>query len=339
MERYCLVMLCFIIAWMGGHTQGARIVFYNVENYFDVEDDTLTEDDEFLPDSNRFWTYERYQRKAVRIYQVLSAIDGWDMPAIAGLCEVENRRVLEKLVYDTPLSRYSYRIIHKDSPDPRGIDVAMIYREGIFQPDSVEWLKVSLPGASRTRDILKVTGRLWGEEEICIYINHWPSRSGGSISSAPKRMSAALTLERSLDEMFSMDPGCNVVIMGDFNDEPGDESLRQLAGKVEDGDSLFLNKMVNLSEKIGWANDFGTIKHQGVWSVFDQFLVSGTVNSGKYGIRLPVGHSEIFSAPFLLEPDPGYAGYRPFRTYIGPNYHNGFSDHLPVSIVIEKARQ
>ena len=108
--------------------QQARVMFYNAENFFDTRDDSLINDNEFLPDSARYWTYERFWRKAVRLYQVISAVDQWDMPAVVGLCEVENRDVLEKLVYDTPLKKYDYRIIHRDSPDPRGIDVALLYR-------------------------------------------------------------------------------------------------------------------------------------------------------------------------------------------------------------------
>jgi hypothetical protein len=328
--------VCLFLLLGSARPQQARIMFYNVENLFDVEDDPLTDDSEFLPDAGHYWTYERYWRKVVRIYQVISAVDEWDMPVIIGLCEIENRDVLEKLVYDTPLSGYDYRIIHRDSPDARGIDVALLYRKGIFTPDTSEWLRIIFKDGGETREILKVSGRLWKDVRVHFYVNHWPSRSGGAVSSAPRRMQAALTLKSSLDSLFSKEPAANVFLMGDFNDEPGDKSLQMLitTDPAKNPDSTA--QIVNLSVKTRTISTIGTLTHQGAWNVFDQFLVSVAVKSGSNGISLRSDQTEIFFAPFLLESDDSYFGDRPFRTYIGPSYHNGFSDHLPVSVVVEK---
>jgi len=335
-KRKYLPAICLFLFLATAQGQQARIMFYNVENLFDTEDDPLTDDNEFLPDSGRFWTYERYWRKVVRIYQVISAVDRWDMPAVIGLCEIENRRVLEKLVYDTPLSGYDYRFIHRDSPDPRGIDVALLYRKAIFKPDTAEWLHVTFKEGGETREILKVTGILWKDVRVHFYVNHWPSRSGGATSSAAKRISAATSLKGSMDSLFSREPGANVIMMGDFNDEPWDGSLQLLTAPNPAISYDSASQIVNLSGKKGISNANGTLKHEGAWNVFDQFLVSGAVKFGSNGINLKEGQAEIFSAPFLLEPDDYYFGSRPFRTYIGPTYHNGFSDHLPVSVVVEK---
>jgi hypothetical protein len=250
------------------------------------------------------------------------------MPAIVGLCEIENRDVLEKLVFDTPLKKYDYRIIHRDSPDTRGIDVALLYRGGIFSPDTSIWLKVDLSNGSATREILVVKGKLRGIP-LYVYVNHWPSRSGGALASEPRRLNAAGVVRRSVDSLLQLDPIANIVITGDFNDEPENKSLQILTGPVTNNENI-----CNLSPETGISNTIGTIRHQGSWSIFDQVLVSEAVLSGRNGMKLTSGTMEILAAPFLLEPDPVYSGYRPKRTYLGPNYHDGFSDHLPVSVVV-----
>lgn len=332
-------MISLCLDCIAGLCQEGRIVFYNTENCFDTKDDPFTDDNEFLPDSTRHWTGEKYHRKLVRISQVLSAIDGWGMPVMAGLCEVENREVLEALVWETPLAKYGYRIIQRDSPDPRGIDVALIYRADAFTPDSCEWLQVPLPAGSRTREILKVSGRLWGEVPVTIYINHWPSRSGGALASEPKRMMAAAVLRASIDSILKADPRANIIAMGDFNDEPGDHSLNSLVYESVSMAGDCQTAMINLSEQHEMANQSGTIKYAGTWSTFDQVLASCSVINGTNGMQLVGEGAEICTAPFLLEPDPSYTGQRPCRTFIGPVYHNGFSDHLPVSIVVKRAQR
>jgi len=316
--------------------QQARIVFYNVENLFDTRNDSLTNDEEFLPEGDKNWTNERFRRKIVRIYQTIVALGEGEMPAVIGLSEIENRDVLNRLIYDTPLNRIGYHIIHRESPDARGIDVAMLYRPDIFEPDSSAWLKVPLPGGEATREILLVKGRIWKNDTIHVYVNHWPSRYGGAGGSNAKRLAAASMLAVSVKQFLSSIPSSNIIIMGDFNDEPGDESL-QVLNKIlvnEGADSHSL--LINLSVKTSLTDIEGTIKHQGSWSVFDQILVSPSLISGNNGLKLVSEKTEIFRAGFLMEPDETYTGYKPFRTYSGPGYNNGFSDHLPVSILIEK---
>lgn len=328
-----VLMICFNVGEI--HAQQARIVFYNVENLFDIRDDSLTKDEEFLPEGEKHWTNERYRRKIVRIYQTLTALGEGDMPAVVGLCEIENRDVLNRLIYDTPLNRLHYRVIHRESPDARGVDVALLYRPDIFEPDSSAWLTVPLPTGETTREILMVKGRLWESGTIYFYVNHWPSRYGGAGGSNPKRLAAASTLAVSIKQVCSSDAGANIVVMGDFNDEPGDESM-QAIGKILANEAGNRIVMVNLSVKTSITDLEGTIKHQGTWCVFDQFLVSQPLMKGSNDCRLISEKAEVFRIDFLLEPDLTYTGVKPFRTYTGPGYHDGFSDHLPVSILVGK---
>jgi hypothetical protein len=316
--------------------QQARFVFYNVENLYDTRNDSLTNDEEFLPSGAKNWTYERFRRKIVRIYQTMVAIGEGDMPAVIGLGEIENREVLKNLIYDTPLNKSGYCFIHRESPDARGVDVALLYRPDIFQPDSSAWLNVPLPGDETTREILMVKGRIWEKDSIYIYVNHWPSRYGGAGGSNAKRLAAASMLAVSVKQVLSVNPSSNIIIMGDFNDEPEDESLRTVNKILQNDGSVNLPLLINLSEKTSLTDLDGTLKHQGSWSVFDQVIVSPALISGENGCRLVSEKSEIFKAGFLLEPDETYTGYKPFRTYSGPGYNNGSSDHLPVSIMIEK---
>jgi len=283
-----------------------RLLFYNVENLFYPSDDTLSLDDDFTPKGNRFWTFHRYKNKINRLGKVILSSGRGDAPDLAGLCEVENRRVLEELTQKTPLKVFNYRILHKESPDKRGIDVALLYREDRFSPLKYKLHPVEGEGWC-SREILEVCGIMNGNDTLSVFVNHWPSRYSGVLETRDKRIAAAEVLAAAVDSIFFVAPWRKIVICGDFNDEPEDKSLGAL---------LDNRPLKNLSSE--WKK--GTIKHQGQWTIFDQFIVS---------INLK-GEAEIFSAPFLLEPDEKYMGNRPKRTYIGYRYHGGFSDHLPV---------
>ena len=333
---FVLVLCLIYLNLVEMQAQQARIVFYNVENLYDTRNDSLANDEEFLPEGDKNWTYERFRRKIVRIYQTIVALGEGEMPAIIGLAEIENREVLNRLIYDTPLSRLRYQVIQRESPDARGIDVALLYRPDIFEPDSAAWLRVPLSLGETTREILLVKGRLWGIDTIHVYVNHWPSRYGGAGGSNAKRLAAASMLAVSVKQVLSSNPSSNIIIMGDFNDEPGDESIQALNKILLNEGADNYTPLVNLSEKTSLTDIEGTIKHQGSWSVFDQLIVSQSMINGDNGCRLVSSKAEVFKADFLLEPDETYTGYKPFRTYTGPGYNNGFSDHLPVSILIEK---
>lgn len=296
------------------HAQHRNILFYNVENLFDTEDDSLKQDEEFLPRGERYWTYSKYQQKLSNISQVIYESDGFNLPMLVGFCEVENKKVLNDLIFKTGLSNVNYHPIHIESPDLRGIDVALLYKKDLFTVDSIEAIPVIFDKTSRpTRDILHVFGTTNDSIDLHIYVNHWPSRYGGVMQTHQKRISASNILVASIQQLYKKDADAKVVVMGDFNDEPDDESLRELTQNAQ---------LINLSKDEG-----GTIKHKHAWHMFDQILVSKNLHSKST--------FKIIDFPYLLEQDATYSGFKPKRTYLGYKYHGGYSDHLPVLLQLD----
>jgi predicted extracellular nuclease len=313
-----------------------RLMFYNVENLFDTKDDSLKNDDEFLPDGARFWTYNRYQEKLQNISRVITAIGGWTPPDIVGLCEVENREVLDELCSKSSLSRLKYKIIHKESPDLRGIDVALLYQPKVFKPITYSAIKVSFPDNSLiTRDILYVKGTTKNLDTLHIFINHWPSRSGGQIESEPNRIQAAKILRKQVDSIFNENNLSKIVIMGDFNDYPENISISSTLNANQNFDNIESNQLYNLSSYLQKNIIYGSHKFDGEWGILDQIIVSGALLNEKEGLSTSTINAHIFYADFLLEDDPNFSGKQNFRTYVGFKYHGGFSDHLPVFLDLE----
>ncbi len=309
------------------------VIFYNVENLFDTTDDPATSDEEFTPQNNHHWTRQRFENKLKMIYKSLITAGEGQFPDLIGLAEVENRWVIEQLVSQTPLYKGSYGIIHKESPDPRGIDVALLYRKDRIKPVDYEFIQVSDSGkeAFKSRDILHFTGLL-GKEKIHFFVNHWPSRSGGYIETMEKRNIAAAILRSSVDSLMKKDLQTNILIMGDFNATPDEKcfiSTLKALPYPGNTNSLFLINLSNLWTR--YAE--GTIRNAGQWEIFDQMICSRNLLTNK-ALRILPNEGGICNFNFLLEPDPGYLGKKPFRTYMGPVYHGGVSDHLPVKIYI-----
>lgn len=277
------------------------IMFYNVENLFDTIDDTTKNDNEFLPNSKKKWSNSRWFKKTVKISQVITAAG---FPDIVGLCEVENDTVLRRLVNSSLLWKQQYEILHFESKDQRGIDVAIIYKPKRLNLLSIKQNPVNLVGKRNTRDILSATFTN-NKDTFALFVNHWPSRYGGKKKSIPKRIIAAQVLKKLIDSVQYSSPNYKIIATGDFNDELNDSSL-----------TLF--KHLNFSEQ----NYHGTIKYRGKWQYFDHFITSKNL----------VSNSSILNYEFLLEEDKKYGGLKPYRTYIGPRYRNGFSDHLPILI-------
>ena len=307
-----------------------RIMFYNTENLFDTENDTLTDDDDFTPAGKYHWTHKRYDAKIRNTYKVIMAAGIWQPPDIIGLCEVENLRVLEDITNNTPFSKYKYRIIHSNSYDKRGIDVAMLYNPQTIKYISHKFYAIHKKGLL-TRDILYVKVML--DRDTChFFMNHWPSRAEGQLESEPNRIAAARLLKSITDSLFALQPASRLVIMGDFNDEPGDESmLFHLNAKNEINDPLDAT-LYNLSVAPEKGPVRGTLKYQGFWNVFDQVIVSGSLLNAKEGLHVTAEGYQIFHPDYLLLEDKKYNGHKPYRTYNGYNYQGGFSDHLPVYI-------
>jgi hypothetical protein len=302
-----------------------RLMFYNTENLFDTSDDPATEDDEFLPGGLRRWNMVRYRTKINSLYKTIVAAGEWEPPAIIGLCETENRNVIEDLVYSTSLAKYEYGILYEDSPDPRGIDVSLIYRK--------DWLtvlesKYLIPGdtgdiAFRTRSVLYAKFRLL-DDTLHIFVNHWPSRRGGVLAGEELREKIAGMLKEKADSIGSSDGADALIIFaGDFNSVPEDANISSLTKNYISGLS-----MINLSDGKKGMN--GTYRYRGTWEMIDQVLVSEGLVEGDKGIKTDNVSLRIFNAGFLLREDPNYPGQSPFSTYSGFRYQGGYSDHLPV---------
>lgn len=313
-----------------------RLVFYNTENFFDPFDDSLTNDDEYTPTGRRRWTYKKFQQKLVNISKVFLSIGGWEAPEIIGMCEVENRFVLHKLITETPLQKIGYKIIHKDSPDPRGIDVAMIYRPDKFKPLMYKAIPIRFPLDlnGRTRDILYVKGLVMGKDTLHIFVNHWPSRFGGYAVSRPKRDFVASVLRHTTDSLTKAVSAARIVIMGDFNADPTDECLTRVLGARSDTAQLGPGDLFNMTYRLSGNWRSGSNKYLENWSLIDQIIVSSSILKSQTGLCANAGGAHVFDAPFLLTEDKTYFGEKPFRTYLGPRYMGGYSDHLPVYLDI-----
>jgi predicted extracellular nuclease len=316
--------------------KGVRIVFYNVENLFDTQNDPLTRDDEYTPDGTRNWSEFRFREKVKKLGQVILSVGGWEAPEIVGVCEIENRYVLERLINESALKKTKYEIVHQDSKDGRGIDVALLYRPDKFEVLHKEFIFLKFPydTTRKSRDILYVHGKAVDDIELHLFVNHWPSRFGGQLESEPGRIFAAETVKKKCEEILAKDPLANIIIMGDFNDEPMDKSIRHHLGARKDTIGIKDTELFNMMyEKIGVA---GTHKYQSHWGVLDQFIVSGALIKEKNNAFIKRHSANIFKAAFLLETDEVNMGYKPYRTFVGFKYHGGYSDHLPVFIDVMK---
>lgn len=312
--------------------KGIRIMFYNVENLFDIKDDSLKADEEYVTGGPRGWTFNRMQQKLRNISKVIMSAGGWELPEIIGMCEVENRYVLNLLLKETPLEKFGYRIIHRESPDTRGIDVAMIYRPEKFKPISYQAVGIRFPfdTASRTRDILYIKGTVLNRDTLHLFINHWPSRFGGYTETVPKRNFTASVLRSRIDSILSVNRNSKIVVMGDFNDEPSDESITRHLKASLDTMNLENGGLYNMMAGAGYSWNRGTIKSREVWNSIDQFIVSEPLLKAASGLYTTPRSVYIFDAPYLLQDDEAWFGQKPFRTYYGFRYIGGFSDHLPI---------
>ena len=300
-----------------------EIGFYNVENLFDTEDDPTTKDEDWTPDGRQKWDTERYTKKIDQISKVIEAMNA---PLIMGLCEVENGAVLKDLVNSSTLKKYNYDFIHFTSADRRGIDNALIFQTEKIKILSKKNIRFDFPDNIAknytSRDLLIVHAQMYGRK-IHFLVNHWPSRRGGVEASEPKRTFVASEVRKAVDSLLKISP--NLIIMGDFNDEPHNKSIHEVLGAkslTEPGDlkNLFLAK-----KEMGE----GSYNYRGNWNMLDQIIVSENMSTKNDGI---FAHDpEIFKEDWMTYDDKK-RGKVPNRTYGGPNYYGGFSDHFPVKI-------
>ena len=340
---FLTLFIPFIIFSQKGNTYKIRtIAFYNVENLFDIENDSLTFDDDRTPEGKDQWTEERYYRKIENIAKVISDIGRIQVrtsPDLIGLCEIENMTVLEDLIYHPSLQKMDYRIIHFDSPDERGIDVALIYKHSAFLPTSFQSRRLLLRNEAGERDYTRdqlVVGGLLDDEQIYCIVNHWPSRSGGEQRSKPNRLAAATLNKKIIDSILKQDSSAKIISMGDLNDDPVDDSLKKILNTQGKKRKLEENTLFNPMEKL-YKKGVGSLAYRDKWNLFDQlFFTANFLDQKQEGYRF--WKANVFTAPYLFTQKGPYKGY-PFRTYAGGNYTGGYSDHFPVYLFLIKPVQ
>lgn len=293
-----------------------------MENLFDTLDDPDTNDDEFTPLGELRWDEERFRLKTEKIARVIEELGH---PEILGLAEIENRRVLLELCNQFKSNMPKYMITHFDSPDPRGIDVALLHREPWrFVSSDTLCVKGASPESWQSRDILHVALRDPQGVDLHVFVNHWPSRSGGVQASEPKRIAASLRLSEAIRELLTREPNARLVVMGDFNDLPEDRSVKLLTDSILDSQGAPV--LINVSSSLQ-KNGFGSYNFRGNWQMIDQILLSVNMFDGKKRFRM-IG---IYQQEWMMYLDKRN-GPVPNRTYGGPKYFGGISDHLPVFV-------
>lgn len=311
-----------------GDENELTVMFYNVENLFDTFDDPLTADEEFTPGGKNAWTPERYSKKINDLARVISSVDA-ELPEIVGLCEVENRKVVEDLFASSALQSGKYEIIHRESPDGRGIDCALAYRPDAIRFDKQHFYRSTLPAGDRPDTRLLVYARgIKGRDTLHVFVNHWPSRSGGQEATEPNRLTLALLVREKVDSINRTSPDARILLMGDFNDYPDNKSIRDVLQASGRGDAYMYNFMDEFQKK-----GEGTYNYKGEWGCLDQFISSNALITSQSGIVAAPGSARIFREEWLLyvAPDGSVA---PNRT-LGKEYYGGFSDHLPIVLQLQ----
>ncbi len=342
---FTLTAFLLVAVVVTGQTPVKRytVAFYNVENLFDTIKDPGVMDEEFTPKGPKKWDTQKYNVKMANlertVYEMAAATKGY--PTVIGLAEVENRNVLEDLVSMPKLQRANYQIVHYDSPEARGIDVALIYRPDQFKYEGSYPITTAIPGLPgfKTRDILSVWGTIEGER-FCFFVCHWPSRRGGQQASESKRIGAAGCVRHAADSVMRVNPGTKVVIMGDLNDDPVDVSIAETLGAGGDRMKTSPAGLYNPFREM-YQKGLGTLAYNDSWNLFDNVIVNGALANPKPG-TLGIVRSEsskyygnIFDRQFLRQQTGQYKGY-PLRTFVGNSFQGGYSDHFPVYILIAK---
>lgn len=333
------IMLLFVVAGINQLSaqqpkyRVAVVAYYNLENLFDTIDTPEVDDFEFTPQAPNLWNTQRYSTKLRNMARVIAGIGSEKVPGgptIIGLSEVENREVLDDLINTPPLKGLGYNIIHYESPDRRGIDLALLYKPAAFRVSNTtsNRLSVSWRDDFFSRDQLVVSGNLDGEM-VHIIVNHWPSRRSG-----PEYRAHAAKLTRHLsDSLSTLYPNTKIMIVGDLNDDPRNKSVRDHLGAKGKKSAVKEGDLFNPYYKLH-RQGFGTIAWRDAWNLFDQIIVSESLLNAKPG-SWNFHSAHIFNQPFLIQKDGPFAGY-PLRTFAGGNYLAGFSDHLPVYIFLKK---
>lgn len=343
-RKSILVFLFFAISLtVYAQTKPYKIVFYNLENFFDTVNDPEVLDDEFTPEGPKKWTQDKYDKKLhnmERVFFDIAAINK-DYPVVIGVSEVENRNVLEDIVAAPKLAPANYRIVHHASPEARGVDVAFFYRADVFKLEGEKAIRTIIPSLPnfKTRDILTMWGKIDGEDFLFM-VGHWPSRLGGKEASEYKRIAVGEQMRSIADSVKQIRPDVKVVLMGDFNDDPTDPSITQGLGA-----KLKVKELQKGDYYAPYASmlkaGYGTLAYGDAWNIFDNIVVTENLvndTTDKLKIQKAPGskfYGNIFKRHYMVQKEGQYKGY-PLRTYVGNNFQGGYSDHFPVYIYIGK---
>ncbi|MBS1912746.1 MAG: endonuclease/exonuclease/phosphatase family protein [Bacteroidetes bacterium] len=308
------------------------VAFYNTENLFDPTDDPArTGDDEFTPEGAMKWNDERLDRKLAQIARAIRLMNNGSGPDLIGLAEVENRRVVTMLA-EEHLPRGLYGIVHAESPDERGIDVALLYKPSVLTLKGFTMHRVDLgAGARPTRDVMEATFAKDGHM-LTVLVNHWPSRLGGEERTTARREAAARVAAGVIDSLRALDPNTDVVLMGDLNDEPGAPSIENVLDAREYTGGSFSHRMINTAAPVAATDTIGSYFYRGHWEVIDQIMLSrGALDSS--GVVLSEMAETVFTPEFLRDDRADPVHRPPYRTYVrGTQYIGGPSDHFPVTL-------
>ncbi len=313
------------------------IGFYNVENLFDTINTPDVNDEDFTPKGSNKWDSKKYYEKLDRLAEVISLMGAEhtpDGPAVLGLAEVENKAVVYDLTQQERIKSRGYQIVHYDSPDKRGIDVALIYQPKYFKVESSSTHTLKLPDRENfyTRDILLVSGQFMGER-MHFMVAHWPSRRGGEKRSSPLREAAGLLSKSIVDSItLAEGPNTKVIFMGDLNDDPVNKSVRVNMNSKGDMSKVVEGSMFNPFEEL-YKKGIGTLAWQDAWNLFDQIMMTPAFVLQKEGYYFH--KAVVFNKAFLMQKDGRFKGY-PWRSYAGGAYTGGYSDHFPTYILLKK---
>ncbi len=328
--------IIFVFAFIGLLTSGFAqqkvcVAFYNQENLFDTINDPNKNDEEFLPEGKYKWNTERYNSKINNMARVISSLN----PDFLGMCEVESINSLKDLIHNNQLWNGNYQSVFFEGPDERGIDNAFIYKKALVKEAKGKAFTINPEGlgGDNTRAILFANITLINNEHIYFLVNHFPSRREGEKESEPKRLYVAGVVKHICDSLLKKESKANIIVMGDFNDYPNNESIKGVIGATGDIKSLksndFYNPMYSLMEQ-----GKGSYKHKGEWNFLDQIMLSNNLVNCKTKVCYQANSTEVFEKEWMLETEEKYRG-NPLRTFGGMKFLNGFSDHLPVMLFLD----
>lgn len=310
------------------------IAFWNLQNFFDTVDDPQKNDEAFLPSGDMEWTEDRLDKKMYNLARVIRSMNNGTGPDVLGVCEVENQNVLD-LMINKYLTELNYKAAYLESPDNRGIDNGLIYKENKFKLLNVQADTINLSDGWPTRLIFGVNLLRDNDIKITVFVNHWPSRSGGQLESEPNRIEAAKTLRYAVNRIFKVEEDAKIFIIGDFNDDPINKSVLETLGAYPikcdslnvDFETESVGELYNVSYE-SFENGIGSYKYRDTWNMLDQIIVSGSIITGDV-INYICYSFEVYKPNFIVTKSGAYMG-TPFPTYGGRRYLGGYSDHFPV---------